>query len=179
MTIGFVWNQSPEAIAFSRRYYARTHRMPDVGQAGVYSAVLQYLRAIDAIQSDDGSEIMKYLKEPGRKLNDAVLRDAYVRADGKMMKPMYLIRIKKPGEMAHEWDYYDVKKVISGEEASIQPSNSVCPLLNTSLTVPSTPADAKAAAAKAADAKTADAKAADAKAEELKTKDAKSASTNK
>lgn len=160
MTSAYVWNQSPQSIAFAKRYYARTQRMPDVGQAHVYSAVLQYLRAVDSIGSDDGNEVMKYFKDPGRKLNDAVLQDAYVRADGKLIKPIYVIRIKKPGEMAHAWDYYDIKKVIPGEEASIQAKDSVCPLLNTSLkfAAPAKPADAKPADAKPAPAKTLDAK---------------------
>lgn len=130
MTTGYVWNQSAASTEFSKRFYARVKRMPDVGQAGVYSAVLQYLKAVDALGSDDGDEVMKYFKDPSRKLNDAVLTDAYVRADGKMMKPMYLLRIKKPSEMANDWDYYDLRKVIPAEEAAIPAARSACGLLN-------------------------------------------------
>lgn len=157
MTIGYVWNQTPQSIEFAKRYYVRTHRMPDVGQAGVYSAVLQYLRAVEATGSDDGDVVMKYLKEPGRKLNDALLKDAYVRADGKMMKPMYLIRIKKPSEMANAWDYYDIKKVISAEEAAISKDRSACELLNpnASKILAAKPATVPAAAAAASPAKVA------------------------
>lgn len=144
MTIGYVWNQSPESIEFAKRYYARTHRMPDVGQAGVYSSVLQYLKAVEATGSDDGETIMKYFKTPGVKINDAIIKDGYVRADGKMMKPMYLLRIKKPADMKHEWDYYIIKKVISAEEAAISAEKSTCPLLNPNAAKPAGSAAAPA-----------------------------------
>ena len=130
ITTGFVWNQSPESIAFSRRYFARTHRMPDIGQAGVYSSVLQYLKAVEALGSDDGDEIMKHFKTPGTIINDAVIQNGQVRKDGRMMKPMYLIRIKKPGEMAHEWDFYDIQKAIKAEDAAIPLEKSTCAFIN-------------------------------------------------
>lgn len=126
MTTGYVWNQNAESIAFARRYYARTHRMPDITQAGVYSSVLQYLKAVDALGTDDGDAIMIYFKDPKTIINDAIIQNGSVRKDGKLMKAMILLRFKKPSEMAHKWDYYDIKKVISPVDVAIPLENSTC-----------------------------------------------------
>ena len=132
MTIGYVWNQSQESKDFAKRYFSKTHRMPDVGQAGVYSAVLEYLRAVDELGTDDGDAVMGLFKNPEHKMNDAILKNAYVRADGRMVKPMYVIRIKAPNEMKHEWDFYDIKKELSAEESSIPLERSTCSFIKNS-----------------------------------------------
>lgn len=124
ITLGYVWNQDAESEKFARRFYERFKRMPDIGQAGVYSAVLNYLKAAESAGSDDGDAVMAKFHQ--MTINDAIIRDGHIRADGKLLKPMYHIRIKSPSESKGAWDYYDIKRVISAEEASLPISQSTC-----------------------------------------------------
>lgn len=127
ITLGYVWNQSPESEKFARRFYERFKRMPDTGQAGVYSAVLNYLKAVEAAGTDEGDATMSKLR--GMSINDAVVQNGRIREDGKLVKPMYLLRLKSPSESKFAWDYYEIKKVISPEEAALPIEKSTCPYI--------------------------------------------------
>lgn len=127
VTLGFVWNQSPEAEKFSRRFYERFKRMPDIGQASVYSGVLNYLRAVEAAGTDDGDAVMKQFHS--MTINDAIITGGRIREDGKLLKPMYLLKLKTPANSHFAWDYYDIVKTIPAEEASIPLERSTCPFI--------------------------------------------------
>ena len=101
--------------------------MPSFNQAADYSAVTQYLKAIDAVGSDNAAAVMKYLRE--QKFNDFFLRNAYVRVDGRMIKDMYLMEAKRPAESKGEWDLAKLKRVIPGDQAFMPLAQSSCPLV--------------------------------------------------
>lgn len=127
ITLGYVWNQSKESEKFARRFYERFKRMPDTGQAGVYSAVLNYLKAVEAAGGDDGDAVMSKLRS--MTIDDAVVENGRIREDGKLVKSMYLLRLKTPAESKHAWDYYEIKKVIPPEEAAMPIEKSSCPYI--------------------------------------------------
>src|SRR3546814_12485359 len=83
-------------------------RMPSFLQAADYSATNYYLSAVKATGSDDGDEIMKWMK--ANKVNDFFAKDAEVREDGRVVNDMFLMEVKKPSESEGEWDYYKVVK---------------------------------------------------------------------
>jgi Periplasmic binding protein len=80
----------------SKAFMKRTGRMPTDVQAGVGSAVGHYLRAIKALGSDDGLSVSKWMKE--NPVNDFFVTNGRIRADGRMMKDMYLAEVKTPAE---------------------------------------------------------------------------------
>ena len=122
----FYWNQSELARTWSRRFFEESKRMPSSLQAGVYSSVLSYLKAVEATKSDAPEGIMKYLTTTG--VNDGLF-NGKVRADGRLLHEMVLVEVKKPSESTTPWDYYKIKTVMSGD-ASAQPlSDSKCNLI--------------------------------------------------
>jgi branched-chain amino acid transport system substrate-binding protein len=123
----FYWDYDEQARAWSQRFYAVQKAMPAFNQAGDYSAVMQYLKAIDAVGTDNADAVMKYLRE--QKFNDFFLRNAYLRVDGRMIKDMYLMEAKKPSESKGEWDLAKLRRVIPGDEAYMPLSQSTCPLV--------------------------------------------------
>jgi len=127
LTEAWYWDQNDENRAFAQRFYERTNRMPNMIQAGTYSAVLQYLKAIDKSGTDETEAVAKALHE--MPVNDVFTKNGKVQADGNMVHDMYLFQVKKPDESTKDWDYYTYLATIPGDEAFIKAEDSGCPLV--------------------------------------------------
>lgn len=95
--------------------------------AGTYSAVMTYLKAVQATGTDDAATVMKKMK--ATPINDFFAKNGKIREDGRMEHDMYLVEVKKPAESKEPWDYYNIKAVIPGSEAFQPMSLSRCPLV--------------------------------------------------
>ena len=111
----FYWDLDDLSRQWSRRFFAKFGKMPNFVQAGAYSAVMQYLKAVQTVKTDDASIVMKQLKSTP--INDMFARNGKIRADGRMVHDLYLVQVKAPGEVKDKWDYYSVKETIPGDEA--------------------------------------------------------------
>jgi branched-chain amino acid transport system substrate-binding protein len=111
----FYWNFNDETRAFSARFEAIAKKKPNMIQAGVYSAVNHYLRALQAAGTDDGPSVAAKMRE--LRVNDFMSKDVQVRADGRVMRNMYLFEVKPPSESREPWDYYKMLAVVSGVQA--------------------------------------------------------------
>lgn len=127
LTESFYWNRTPESAEFGKRFKERTGAMPNMVHAGTYSAVTQYLKAIEAAGSDDADAVSAKLHE--LPVNDIFTQNGKVAANGRMISDVYLMEVKKPEEVTEEWDYYKVLATIPGDEAYIDPAQSGCPLV--------------------------------------------------
>ena len=95
----FYWNMNPEARAWSLRFQQRHPKkfMPNEMQAGVYAAVLHYLKAVKALNGDtSGDKVVAKMKE--MKTDDPLFGKGEIRADGRKIHPMYLFEVKSPSE---------------------------------------------------------------------------------
>jgi branched-chain amino acid transport system substrate-binding protein len=124
LTDSWYWNRTPEARAWSRRFFEKMKRMPSSIQAADYSAALQYLKAVEAAGTDDGDRVMAQLRK--MRFKDMFVDNGYLRPDGRMVHDMYLMQVKAPGESTEPWDYYKVVKTIAGEAAWVSQSESKC-----------------------------------------------------
>ncbi len=127
LTTGFYWDLNEEARAWSQRFFDKQKRMPTMVQAGQYSSVLHYLRAINAIGSDDTAKVMAQMK--AMPINDFFAKNGRIREDGRMVHDMYLAQVKSPAESKYAWDYYHIRQVIPADEAFQPLSESRCPLV--------------------------------------------------
>jgi branched-chain amino acid transport system substrate-binding protein len=127
LSTSFYWDMNDKSRAWSNAFMKRTGRMPTDVQAGVGSAVGHYLHAIKALGSDDGLSVSKWMKD--NPVNDFFVTNGRIRADGRMMKDMYLAEVKTPAESKGEWDYLKIVRTIPAEEAFRPASESECSLL--------------------------------------------------
>lgn len=127
LTEGFYWDRDDESREFSKRFFDRTGRMPNMVQAGTYSAVLQYLKAIKEAGTDETEAVAKKLHE--MPVEDVFARKGKVTPNGRMIYDMYLMEVKKPDESKAPWDYYKVLATIPGDQAYLKPEESGCPLV--------------------------------------------------
>lgn len=126
LTESWYWDQSEESRKWARRYFEKMKKMPSSLQAANYSATLQYLNAVKAVNSDDPAKVLPYLKKA--KFNDMYVRGGYLREDGRMMKEQYLFQAKTPEESKYAWDYYKLVKTVPAEQAFTTKAESACPL---------------------------------------------------
>jgi branched-chain amino acid transport system substrate-binding protein len=121
------WDQNDTNRAFAREYFAALGRMPGYTVVGVYSAVIHYLRAVEALGSHaDGKAVIAKMKE--LPTEDKLMGEGYVRVDGRKIHPMYLFEVKTPEESKAPWDYYKQLATIPAEEAWRPLDQSECPL---------------------------------------------------
>ena len=84
-------------------------------QAGVYSAVTHYLKAVEAAKTDDGAKVVAKMKE--MPTDDPLFGKGSIRKDGRKIHPMYLFEVKKPAESKGAWDYYKLRATIPADQA--------------------------------------------------------------
>lgn len=124
-TTAFYWDRDDASREWSKRFHERTGRMPGMVQAGTYSSVLHYLRAIEAAGTDDGATVAAKMKETP--VDDFFAPGGEVRADGRLIKEMYLVQVKTPAESSGPWDYYNVLRTIPSTDAAQPLAQSACP----------------------------------------------------
>jgi branched-chain amino acid transport system substrate-binding protein len=124
-TTAFYWDRDEGSRVWSKRFFERTGRMPGMVQAGTYSAVLHYLKAMEAAGTVDGRVVADRMRELPV---DDFFAKGRVREDGRMMHDMYLVEVKTPSESKAKWDYYKVLRRIPAEEAAQPLSESKCSL---------------------------------------------------
>ncbi|TBY82369.1 ABC transporter substrate-binding protein [Rhizobium leguminosarum] len=127
LTEGYYWNRDDESRAFAKKFFARTGKMPNMVHAGTYSAVTQYLKAVQKAGTDETEAVAKQLHE--MPVDDVFGRGGTVGANGRMIHDMYLLQVKKPSESKEPWDYFNVLATIPGKEAYIDPAKSGCDLV--------------------------------------------------
>ena len=123
----FYWDLNDETRAFSKDSQDRVKRPPTAAEAGVYSSIGHYLKAVKAAGTTDAAAVMKVMKETP--VNDMFAKNGKIREDGRMVHDMYLFEVKKPSELKARWDYYKLLATISGSEAFQPLEASRCPLV--------------------------------------------------
>jgi branched-chain amino acid transport system substrate-binding protein len=123
LTSGFYWDQSDEARAFSRRFFAARHMMPSRNHASIYAAITHYLKAVQTAGTDDTAAVGKAMRAAPVAYFG---HPAYMRGDGRVMYDLTLYRVKTPAESKAPWDYYAKVRDIPAAEAFRPQNTQVC-----------------------------------------------------
>jgi branched-chain amino acid transport system substrate-binding protein len=129
MTEAWYWDLNDNNREFAKKFAPQFKGVhPTMVHAGVYSAVMHYLKAVEALKSDaDGAKVVAKMKE--MPTDDKLFGKGVVRQDGRKIHPMYLFEVKKPSESKGPWDYYKVRATIPAEQAFRPMSEGGCPLV--------------------------------------------------
>jgi branched-chain amino acid transport system substrate-binding protein len=116
LTSTFYWDQNDASRAFTKRFAAANGgKYPTMVHAGVYAGTLHYLKAVAALKSDDGTDVVAQMKKTPT--DDPLFGKGTIRADGRKIHPAYLMEVKKPSESKGPYDYYKVKATIPADQA--------------------------------------------------------------
>jgi branched-chain amino acid transport system substrate-binding protein len=129
LTEAFYWDLNDQTRAFARRFAQRHNgNMPTMIQAGVYSAVWHYLKALAQLDRDAGGRaVVAKMKE--LPTDDPIFGKGAIREDGRKIHPMVLFEVKKPSESKGPWDYYKLVHTVPAAEAFRPLDQGDCPLV--------------------------------------------------
>jgi ABC-type branched-subunit amino acid transport system substrate-binding protein len=125
----FYWDMNDQTRAFSKRFMEKFKKNPPtMVQAGVYSSLIHYFKALEALGGNphDGRAVVAKMKE--MPTDDPLFGKGSIRVDGRKIHPAYLFEVKKPSESKYPWDYYKLIATIPADEAFIPLEKSACPL---------------------------------------------------
>jgi len=130
ITSAWYWDQDDVSRAFAKRFMARNHNglPPTYIQAGNYSAITHYLKAIAAAGTDDPDKVSAQMRK--MKINDFMTKDGWIREDGRIMRDMYLEEVKSPGESKYAFDYFKLLAKIPAQQAFRPLKDGGCPLVH-------------------------------------------------
>jgi len=128
LTESFYWDYNDQTRAFAKRFAAADRGIhPTMVHAGVYAGVLHYLKAVEALKSDDGTKVIQKMKEIPT--DDPLFGKGRIRQDGRKIHPAYLLEVKKPSESKYPWDYYKIRATIPADQAFRPEKEGGCPLV--------------------------------------------------
>ncbi|HEY1459978.1 MAG TPA: ABC transporter substrate-binding protein [Casimicrobiaceae bacterium] len=123
----FYWDMNDQTRAFAKRFAPLDKGIyPTMVHAGVYAAVLHYLKAVEALKSDDGTKVIAKMKE--LQTDDPLFGKGTIRVDGRKIHPAYLVQVKAPAESKAPWDYYKIVATIPADQAFRPLTDGDCPL---------------------------------------------------
>jgi branched-chain amino acid transport system substrate-binding protein len=127
-TESFYWDMNDQTRAFAKRFAERNRGIhPTMIHAGSYAATLHYLKAVEALKSDDGTRVIARMKE--MPTDDPLFGKGTIRADGRKVHDMYLFEVKTPAESKGPWDYYKLRATIPAAQAFRPVDQGDCPLV--------------------------------------------------
>jgi branched-chain amino acid transport system substrate-binding protein len=115
LTSAFYWDLNDQTRAWSKRFATRYPKVPTMIHAGTYGAITHYLKAIAAAGTDDAKAVVAKMKE--MPVDDFMTKHGVIRADGRLVRDMYLFQVKAPSESRGGYDYYKLVATIPGEKA--------------------------------------------------------------
>jgi branched-chain amino acid transport system substrate-binding protein len=128
ITSAWYWDKDDASRAFTKRFVEKAPGTPPAYTlAGVYSAVYHYLKAIKAIGTDDPDKVSEQMRK--MKINDFMTKDGWIREDGRIMRDMYLERVKAPEESRYPFDYFEILATIPANEAYRPLKDGGCPYI--------------------------------------------------
>jgi len=117
LTEAWYWDMNDSSRAWTRRWQAeRPSKLPMSNHAGIYSAVMHYLKAVETLKSDaDGRAVAAKMKEIPTE--DRLFGKGAIRADGRKIHNMYVFEVKTPAESKYFGDVYKLRTTIPAAEA--------------------------------------------------------------
>jgi branched-chain amino acid transport system substrate-binding protein len=128
LSSAFYWDLNDDTRAWSKRFIEKTNKVPTMIHAGTYGAVMHYLMAIGAAGTVDGPTVAAKMRQTP--VNDFMTRDGKIREDGRLVRDMYLFKVKSPQQSKYRFDYYELLATIPGNEAFKPQEEGGCPLLS-------------------------------------------------
>lgn len=125
----FYWDRDDSTRTWSQKFAAKHGgAMPSMAQAGVYSSLLHYLKALAELKSakDGKAVVAKMVATP---TDDPLFGKGTIDGNGRKRHAMYVYEVKAPDESKGKWDYYKLIREIPPDQAFRAPADSGCSLV--------------------------------------------------
>jgi len=131
----YYWDLNDGTRAFGRSFQARSagNAMPNSAQAGQYSSVSHYLKAVAAMgpvkAKVSGRATLAQMRQIP--VEDAIFGKSTIRDDGRVIHNMYLFEAKSPSQSKETWDLVQLKDTIPADRAFRPIAQGGCPMIHT------------------------------------------------
>ena len=131
LTETWYWDMTDANRAWTKRWQDERKapgKFPTMVQAGVYSGVLHYLKAVAELKSAaDGKAVVAEMKK--LPTDDPLFGKGKIEENGRKIHPAYLFEVKPPADSKHPGDFYNLRATIPADEAFRPVKDSGCPLV--------------------------------------------------
>ena len=127
LVMSFYWDENAATRAWTERFRKAQGKLPTDLQANVYSAVLHYLKSVQAAGTTEAKAVLAKMRDTP--VEDFYTHGARIREDGRLMLEMIYAEAKAPGQMKNKDDLVSVTKRFTGEQAFLPRAQSECPLI--------------------------------------------------
>jgi branched-chain amino acid transport system substrate-binding protein len=127
LTESFYWDLNDKTREWTAKFRKRKDKVPNMTTAGVYSATLHYLKAVQAAGTDEPKAVMAKMRE--MPVNDVMTTNGKLREDGRLMRDMYLFQVKAPSESKNKDDIYKLLATVPAEQAFRPLKDGGCPFI--------------------------------------------------
>ena len=128
LTTSFYWDLDDNSRKLAARFAAQLNgRKPTMVHTGVYSGVHHYLKAVKAAGTTESAAVAAKMRE--LRVNDGYNKNVEIRADGRVLHDMHVMKVKAPAESKAPYDYYRHLATIPGPQAFRPLAQSECPLV--------------------------------------------------
>lgn len=94
--------------------------------AGTYSAVTNYLAAVEKAGTDEATAVLAALED--REIGDFFIQNGELYPNGRLIHDMYLLEVKKPGRSPKRTTFLKLVATVPAKEAFRPYSESDCKL---------------------------------------------------
>ena len=127
----FYWDLNDQTRDFSKKFSARMKNgaPPTMVQAGVYSGLTHYFKALDALGGNphDGVKVVEKMKS--MPTDDSLFGKGEIQPNGRTIHSAYQFEVKKPSESKGPWDFYKLIGTVPGDQAFTPLAESKCAML--------------------------------------------------
>ncbi|MCB4771834.1 ABC transporter substrate-binding protein [Ancylobacter sp. Lp-2] len=124
--VPWFWGKDEASRQWGRRMMAITGHAPGWIAAGTYSAVTNYLNAIDKAGTDDSAKVLDALD--ALNVADFFIANGDLLPNGRMIHDMYLVEVKTPAEVTEKEDFLKLVETVPAKQAFRPLSESDCKL---------------------------------------------------
>ena len=119
-------DMNAQSKAWAQRFEKLAGKAPSWGHMADYEGTIHYLRAVRAAGTDDAQKVVPMMRS--MPIDVFSVKDAEIREDNKLVRPMYLTRVKAPSASKYPGDFYEIIGQVSAKDA-FAPMSPACPLV--------------------------------------------------
>jgi len=126
VTGAWYWkSDNPGSKEFVEKWQKQFKKPPNWMNAATYSAVTQYLKAVERAKTKEAIPVIKALE--GHEFRDLLGNPGKIRSkDHMQVGNAYILRVKKPSEIKEDWDFFEIVGVIPPDKAYQDPKQTGC-----------------------------------------------------
>ena len=120
------WRKDADSEKFGRRMMEITGNAPGWIAAGTYSAVSNYLKAVEKAGTDESEAVLKAMREI--EIKDFFVQNGKLYPNGRLVHDMYLLEVNAPADVKEKDDLFKLVATVPADKAFKPYSESTCKL---------------------------------------------------